>query len=164
VRGEAGNSLMKGYLKDDRATNKTLRQMRGATWLFSGDTAMYDEDGFFHFLDRSADMIKRSGINISTSEVESVIAGLAGVADVCVCGLPDSTRDELVAAVIVRKPQAKLTPDEVRSHCAAHLAAHKVPERIEFCEMLPRTSVGKVRKNVVREQLLDRKCDGNAAS
>ena len=164
VRGEAGHSLMKGYLKDDTATNKTLRQMQGATWLFSDDTAMYDEDGFFHFLDRSADMIKRSGINISTSEVESVIAGLAGVADVCVCGLPDSTRDEVVAAVIVRQPQAELTPDEVRSHCAAHLAAHKVPERVEFCEMLPRTSVGKVRKNVVREQLLDPKSDGNAAS
>jgi long-chain acyl-CoA synthetase len=78
--------------------------------------------------------------------------------------LPDSTRDEVVAAVIVRKPQAELTPDEVRSHCAAHLAAHKVPERIEFCEMLPRTSVGKVRKNVVREQLLDQKSDGDAAS
>jgi carnitine-CoA ligase len=164
VRGTPGRSLMKGYLKDDAATNRTLRQIEGATWLFSGDTAMYDEDGFFYFLDRSTDMIKRSGINISTSEVESVLAALPGVADVCVCGLPDSTRDELVAAVIVKKPQAELTSDEVRSHCAAHLAAHKIPERIEFCEMLPRTSVGKVRKNVVREQLLGRKSDSNAGA
>jgi crotonobetaine/carnitine-CoA ligase len=157
VRGTPGHSLMKGYLKDSAATEKTLRQMQGATWLFSGDTARYDEDGFFYFLDRNSDMIKRSGLNISTSEVESVIAALDGVADVCVCGLPDPTRDESVAAVIVRKPATQLTPDEVRAHCAAHLAAHKVPERIEFCEILPRTSVGKVRKNIVREQLLARK-------
>ena len=159
VRGTPGHSLMKGYLKDDAATRKTLQPMQGAIWLFSGDTATYDEDGFFYFLDRSSDMIKRSGLNISTSEVESVIAALEGVADVCVCGLPDPTRDESVAAVIVRKPQTQLTPDEVRSHCAAHLAAHKVPERIEFLDVLPRTSVGKVRKNIVREQLLAGKSD-----
>lgn len=162
VKGIPGHSLMQGYLKDDAATNQTLRQMEGSTWLFSGDTAMYDEDAFFHFLDRSSDLIKRSGVNISTSEVESVIAELAGVADVCVCGLPDLTRDELVAAVIVRKSLAELTADQVRSHCAANLAAYKVPERIEFCEMLPRTSVGKVRKNVVREQLLHSKSDRSA--
>jgi carnitine-CoA ligase len=154
VRGVPGRSMMKGYLKDETATNKTIRQLNGATWLFSGDTATYDDDGFFYFVDRSGDMIKRSGINISTSEVESVIAALEGVADVCVCGLPDPTRDESVAAVIVRKPQAQLTPEKVRSHCAAVMAPHKIPERIEFSEMLPRTSVGKVRKNVVREQLL----------
>ena len=105
VRGTPGHSLMKGYLKDSAATDKALRQMQSATWLFSGDTATYDEDGFFYFLDRNSDMIKRSGLNISTSEVESVIAALDGVADVCVCGLPDPTRDESVAAVIVRKPQ-----------------------------------------------------------
>ena len=155
---------MKGYLKDDTATAKTLRQLHGDTWLFSGDTATYDEDGFFYFLDRSSDMIKRSGLNISTSEVESVIAALEGVADVCVCGLPDPTRDESVAAVIVRKPRTQLTADEVRSHCDAHLAAYKVPERIEFLDGLPRTSVGKVRKNIVREQLLAGKSNTNPNS
>jgi carnitine-CoA ligase len=161
VKGTPGRSMMKGYLKDEIATNKTIRQMNGSTWLFSGDTATYDDDGFFYFVDRSGDMIKRSGINISTSEVESVIAALDGVADVCVCGLPDPTRDEAVAAVIVRKPESDLTPERVRSHCAASLAPHKIPERIEFCEMLPQTSVGKVRKNLVREHLLARKPDAN---
>jgi crotonobetaine/carnitine-CoA ligase len=154
VKGVPGHSVMKGYLKDEEATRKALREKDGTTWMHSGDTAMYDGDGFFYFLDRSGDMIKRSGLNISTAEVESVIAGLAGVADVCVCGLPDSTRDELVAAVIVRQTNVELTADDVRSHCAARLAAHKIPERIEFCEILPRTSVGKVRKNLIREQLL----------
>lgn len=90
--------------------------------------------------------LQRSGLNISTSEVESVVATLADVADVCVCGVPDATRDECVAAVIVREPESDLTIDSIRSHCQANLAPHKVPERIEFCEALPRTSVGKIRK------------------
>lgn len=156
TRGVPGRSLMKGYLNDEAATTRTLHSLDGATWLFSGDTATYDEDGFFYFVDRSRDMIKRSGLNISTAEVESVIATLDGVADVCVCGIPDATRDERVAAVIVKKPDSDLTIDRVRAHCQANLASYKIPERIEFCEMLPRTSVGKIRKNLVREQLLAR--------
>jgi carnitine-CoA ligase len=156
TRGVPGRSLMKGYLKDEAATNKTIRAIGGAIWLFSGDTATYDEDGFFYFVDRSSDMIKRSGLNISTSEVESVIAALDGVAEVCVCGLPDRTRDESVAAAVVREPDSDLTIDRIRSHCRSNLAPYKVPERIEFCEVLPRTSVGKIRKNLVREQLLAR--------
>lgn len=154
TRGVPGRSLMKGYLKNAEATNRTIRYLDGAAWLFSGDTATYDEDGFFYFVDRSRDMIKRSGLNISTSEVESVIATLDGVADVCVCGIPDPTRDEFVAAVIVKKPESDLTIERVRSHCQANLAPYKIPERIEFCEALPRTSVGKIRKNLVRERLL----------
>jgi carnitine-CoA ligase len=156
TRGVVGRSLMKGYLKDEAATNNTIRSINGATWLFSGDTATYDEDGFFYFVDRSRDMIKRSGLNISTFEIESVIAELQGVIDVCVCGLPDETRDESVAAGVVRKPDAALTVEQIRAHCSAHLAAYKVPERIEFFEMLPRTSVGKIRKNMVRDLLLAR--------
>jgi crotonobetaine/carnitine-CoA ligase len=154
TRGVPGRSLMKGYLKDEEATNRTIRYLDGAAWLLSGDTATYDEDGFFYFVDRSRDMIKRSGLNISTSEVESVIATLDGVADVCVCGIPDPTKDECVAAVIVKKPESDLTIDRIRSYCQANLAPYKIPERIEFCEALPRTSVGKIRKNLVRERLL----------
>lgn len=164
VRGVPGHSLMKGYLKNEAATQQTIRELDGANWLFSGDTAMYDEDGFFYFLDRSSDMIKRSGINISTSEVESVIARLSEVAEVCVCGLPDSTREELVAAVIVRRPETALTAEQVRAHCAANLAAFKIPERIEFSDQLPRTSVGKIRKNRVREELLNSRASGLPSS
>ena len=154
VRGIPGHSLMKGYLKNAATTTKALREMPDGTWLFTGDTAMCDQNGFIYFLDRSNDLIKRGGENISTIEVESVIAGLAGVADICIVGLPNSIRDELVAAVVVSKPNATLTPDQIRSHCAAHLAAYKIPERVEFVETLPRTSLGKIRKDVVRENLL----------
>jgi carnitine-CoA ligase len=156
TRGVVGRSLMRGYLRDEAATNETIRSLDGGTWLFSGDTATYDEDGFFYFVDRSRDMIKRSGLNISTSEVESVIAILDGVAEVCVCGVPDPTKDECVAAMIVKKPDSDLSIDRIRSHCQANLAPYKIPECIEFCEVLPRTSVGKIRKNLVRERMLAR--------
>jgi crotonobetaine/carnitine-CoA ligase len=156
VRGIPGHSLMKGYLKNDAATKRALRQMPDGVWLFSGDTALYDDDGFFYFLDRSSDLIKRAGLNISTAEVESVIGALDQVAEVCVIGLPDLVRDELVAAAIITRSGATLTTDQILSHCAANLAPYKVPERIEFVDSLPRTSVGKLRKNVVREQLIAR--------
>jgi carnitine-CoA ligase len=156
VRGIPGHSLMAGYLKNDTATNKALRPMADGVWLFSGDTAVYDEEEFLYFLDRSSDLIKRGGLNISTAEVECIIGALDGVAEVCVLGLPDPFRDELVAAAIITHPGAALTPDQIRSHCAANLAAYKVPERIEFVDSLPRTSVGKLRKNIVREQLTAR--------
>ena len=164
VRGIPGRSLMKGYLKNDAATKKALRQMPDGVWLFSGDTALYDDDDFFYFLDRSSDLIKRAGLNISTAEVESVIGALDGVAEVCVFGLPDLVRDELVAAAIIPRRGAMLTTEQIRSHCAAHLAPYKVPERIEFVDSLPRTSVGKLRKNAVREHLMARNPAAKAGS
>jgi carnitine-CoA ligase len=163
VRGIPGYSLMKGYLKNDMATTKAMRRTEDGTWLFTGDSAMYDKDGFIYFLDRSNDLIKRGGENISTIEIESVIASLPGVADICVVGLPDSIRDELVAAVIISKPNAKITIDQIRSHCGTCLAAYKIPERVEFVETLPRTSVGKIRKDIVRNNLLGLKGDLSCA-
>lgn len=164
VRGIPGHSLMKGYLKDDAATKRTLRQMTDGVWLFSGDTAQYDDDGFFYFLDRNSDLIKRAGLNISTAEVECVIGAIHGVAEVCVLGLPDPVRDELVAAAVIASPGAQLTPEQIRSHCAGSLAGYKVPERIEFVDSLPRTSVGKLRKNIVRQQLIAKNAAAKAES
>ena len=164
VRGIPGHSLMKGYLKNEAASHQALRPMADGTWLFSGDTVLYDDDGFLSFLDRSSDLIKRAGLNISTAEVESVIGALDGVAEVCVVGLPDLVRDELVAAAIITRTGATLTTDQIRAYCTANLAAYKVPERIEFVDSLPRTSVGKLRKNIVREQLIARTPAAKAGS
>jgi crotonobetaine/carnitine-CoA ligase len=155
VRGVPGRSLALGYLKNAIATDKLLRREQDGTWLHTGDIAAYDQDGFFYFLDRSKDLIKRGGLNISTAEVESVIAEIPGVAEVCVVGLPDAIRDEVVAAAVVRCQVATPTADQIRSHCAARLADYKVPARVEFMDCLPKTSVGKCQKIAVREQLLE---------
>ncbi|MGH2457642.1 MAG: class I adenylate-forming enzyme family protein [Chloroflexota bacterium] len=153
VRGTPGRSLMAGYLKNPEATARTIRRLDDGTWLFSGDTARADAAGFLSFVDRGRDLIKRAGENVSSTEVEGVILDCPEVLDVCVVGVPDALRDETVVAVVVGKPAANLTADAVRAFCAARLAPFKVPERVELVDALPRTSVGKIQKQVVRDSL-----------
>ncbi len=153
VRGIPGRTLMLGYLNNPEATAETLRMHHDAPWLYSGDTVYADEDGFLYFLDRGKDLIKRSGENISSIEVEAAILDFAGVLDACVVGMSDEIRDEAVVAVIVQKPDGDLTAEAVQAHCAQRLAPFKVPDRVEFTDVLPRTSVGKIQKQTVRERL-----------
>ena len=154
VQGEPGLSLMKGYYKNPEATAETLR----AGWLWSGDNARQDEDGYYHFVDRAKDMIKRSGENIAASEVEAVIREHPRVFDCAVIGLPDEMRDEAILAVVVPRTGddgtlAELTEDEVIGWCRDRLAGFRVPQLVRFREELPRTSVGKIRKHVLRAEL-----------
>lgn len=153
VRGVPGRSLMLGYLKNPEATARTLRTREDAKWLFSGDTVYADDDGFIYFVDRSKDVIKRSGENISSTEIEIALMTMEGVLDACVVGMPDAVYDEIVIAVVVPKVGAAITAEAVQAHCARHLARFKVPQRVEFVDALPRTSVGKIQKNLVRDQL-----------
>jgi len=153
VRGTPGRTLMLGYLKNPDATGQTLRARTDGTWLYSGDTVRADADGFLTFIDRGRDLIKRAGENISSTEVESAILGCPGVLDACVVGLPDPIRDEAIVAVVVRQPASDLTAEAIQAYCAQRLARFKVPERVEFVDALPRTSVGKVQKNLVRDGL-----------
>ena len=150
VRGTPGRSVMLGYLNNSEATADTLRTLEDGMWLFSGDTVYAGKDGFIYFVDRGKDLIKRAGENISSTEVEAAIMDCAGVLDVCVVGVPDPIRDEAVVAVVVPKPESRLTAEAVQAHCAQHLAPFKRPERVEFVESLPRTSVGKIQKQIVR--------------
>ena len=153
AKGIPGRTIMLGYLKNPGATAETLRSHPDGTWLYSGDTVRTDEDGFLYFLDRGKDLIRRSGENISSIEVEGVIQECEGVVDVCVVGVPDEIRDERVVAAVVPKAGADLSEEGVRTHCAKRLAPFKVPDRIVFADALPRTSVGKIRKQVVRDRL-----------
>jgi carnitine-CoA ligase len=153
VRGTPGRTLMLGYLKNPDATAQTLRARTDGTWLYSGDTVRADTDGFLTFIDRGRDLIKRAGENISSTEVESAILGCPGVLDACVVGLPDPIRDEAIVAIVVREPASDLTAEAIQAYCAQRLARFKVPERVEFVDALPRTSVGKIQKNLVRDAL-----------
>jgi crotonobetaine/carnitine-CoA ligase len=153
VRGTPGRTLMLDYLKNPDATAQTLRARTDGTWLYSGDTVRADADGFLTFIDRGRDLIKRAGENISSTEVESAILGCPGVLDACVVGLPDPIRDEAIVAVVVRQPSSDLTAEAIQAYCAQRLARFKVPERVEFVDALPRTSVGKIQKNLVRDAL-----------
>lgn len=151
VRGDPGRTIMAGYYGDPDATAAAIRD----GWLHTGDKAYADDDGFVFFFDRKKDMIKRAGENVSASEVEVVLSGHPAVADVAVVGVPDPIRDEAVAAAVVLEPGASLTADELIAYCGERLARFKVPTVVAFRTDLPKTSVGKLRKAELRDELAD---------
>ena len=149
VAGEPGRTLMKGYFKNAEATRETIRD----GWLWSGDNARQDDDGYFYFVDRAKDMIKRSGENVAASEVEAVILEHPKVFDCAVIGLPDPMRDESIVAVVVPVDGATLEAEIIIEWCRERLAGFRVPERVEFRRELPRTSVGKIQKHLLRAEM-----------
>jgi crotonobetaine/carnitine-CoA ligase len=149
VAGELGRTLMKGYFKNEKATMDTIRD----GWLWSGDNARQDGDGYFHFVDRAKDMIKRAGENVAASEVEAIILTHPQVFDCAVIGVPDPIRDESIVAVVVTVGGESLPGDAIIGWCRERLASFRVPERVEFRRVLPRTSVGKIQKHVLRAEL-----------
>jgi crotonobetaine/carnitine-CoA ligase len=144
VSGVPGLSLMKGYFKNEKATADTLRD----GWLHSGDQAWVDEEGYFFFVDRKKDMIKRAGENVAASEVEEVLKQHPAVFDAAVVGIPDPIRDHAIKAYIILKEGAVTTADELTEWCRQRLSAFKVPEVVEFRDAFPRTSVGKIQKHL----------------
>jgi crotonobetaine/carnitine-CoA ligase len=146
VGGEPGYDLMSCYLD---APDQTARVLRDG-WLHTGDTVRADEDGYLYFVDRAKDLIKRAGENVATGEVERVIDEHPAVFESAVVGVPDDMYDEAVKAFVVLVPGAHLAADELRTWCAERLARFKVPEHVEMVAELPRTSVGKIQKHLLR--------------
>lgn len=146
VHGEAGRSLMKEYYNDPENTARTLGS---DGWLRTGDTGYLDEDGWLYFVDRHSNMIKRSGENISTVEVENVLTSHPGICEAAVFGIPDPIRDQAVKAVVRLAEGAHLTSEEIIAYCKSYLAAFKVPSVVEICQDYPRTCTGKIQKNLL---------------
>jgi crotonobetaine/carnitine-CoA ligase len=149
VRGTPGRSIMLGYYKDEQSTAQTIR----GDLLHTGDNAYADEQGYLYFFDRKKDMIKRAGENVSAIEVEAVLVDHPLVEEAAIVGMPDPIRDEAVAAVIVRVAGSELSSEEVVEYCAQRLSRFKVPTIVAFETELPKTSIGKVRKDQLRQKL-----------
>ena len=129
---------MKGYFKNPKATNETMRE----GWLYTGDNAYYDEQGYFYFVDRGKDIIKRGGENVAPSEIESVIKGISGVSDVAVVGMPDPMFDEVPHAFVIPQPGVKLTEEGIIEGCGQSLTRFKVPVAVTFCDEFPKNLCG----------------------
>ncbi len=153
--GEVGEAVlrMKGrqreYYRNEEATAGTWKD----GWLYSGDLARLDEDGYLYIVGRKKDVIIRGGNNIHAVDVEAVLLEHPDVVEAAVVGIPHAVLGEDVAAVVVLAPGAATTPDELKAFCAASLADYKVPRRIEFVAELPRNATGKVLKAQLQEQL-----------
>jgi long-chain acyl-CoA synthetase len=148
-----GPQVMKGYHNMPTETANTLRQWKdGKTWLFTGDIARMDEDGYFYIVDRKKELIKPGGFQVWPREVEEAISAHPKVLEVGVGGIPDPNRGETVKAWVVLKPGETLTGEELKAFCKASLAPYKVPTHIEFRDELPKTTVGKIlRRELVRQ-------------
>ena len=141
-----GPQVMKGYLKDEEETRRTIKN----GWLYTGDLGKMDEDGLLYIVDRKKDMINRGGENVYPVEVEEVLYQIPGLFEAAVVGIPHEVLGEVPKAYIVVKEGATLTEADVISYCSSNLAKYKVPVEIEFLDELPRNASGKVLKQTLR--------------
>ncbi len=149
----AGPQVMKGYWNRPDETAIALRTDDvGRTWLYTGDVAWMDEDGYSYIVQRKKDMIIVGGFNVYPSEVEGVLYTHPAVMEAAVIGIPDAYRGEVVKACVVLRPGATATPEELIKHCTGGLAEFKVPCKMEIRESLPKTAVGKILHRVLREE------------
>jgi crotonobetaine/carnitine-CoA ligase len=143
VGGERGRHLFVGYLDDPGTTGRSF----DGGWFRTGDLAYTDDEGRFRFAGRRGDVLKVSGENVSTVEVESVLAAHPAVFEAAVVGEPDPVKDEVpVAYVVLHEAAPSALAGELAAWCAARLSPAKRPREIRFVPELPRTSVGKIRK------------------
>jgi O-succinylbenzoic acid--CoA ligase len=119
-------------------------------WLHTGDLGTIDDDGFLYVTGRLGDVIVSGGENVLPAEVEDVLRRHPEVADAAVVGRADREWQEAVTAVVVLHAGAEVAPEDLRSHCAGLLAAHKVPKQVEFVSELPRTASGKLIRRALR--------------
>lgn len=146
VRSSSAYGLADGYVGDAEATAALFVD----GWLVTGDILRQDKDGYYYYVEREKDIIKRAGENISAGEVQEVIEQLDGVVESAVVAAPDPLREELPIAYVTVEPHSKVTPRDVIDYCRAHLAAYKVPVDVVVLDEFPRTAVGKIEKRTLR--------------
>lgn len=146
VVGRLGETIAAGYWNNPQATAETFTD----AGLRTGDLASRDADGFLSFVDRTKDMIKRGGENVSAGEIERVAGEHPAVAECAAVGVPDPIRDEAILLVATLRPDHEVTSRELLDWCAQRLSTFKVPSAVVFVSAMPRTSVGKIRKTELR--------------
>jgi long-chain acyl-CoA synthetase len=142
-----GPQVMKGYYNNPAATASVLRD----GWLYTGDLARRDKDGYYTIVDRKKDIIKTSGFLVFPAEVEEILLTYPNVAEAAVFGVPDEEKGELIKALVVPR-DGKLDIAELQSFLRKHLGKHKQPRRIEVVNQLPKNFLGKVLRRTLRDR------------
>ena len=143
----SGTSVIQGYWEQEEATSRTIQK----GWLYSGDLAMRDSDGYYSIVGRSKDLIISGGFNVYPKEIERGLLTLNGVNEVAVVGIPDLEWGESVVAVVI----GPILWTEVKSWADTHLAPYKRPKRLVKVDDFPRNAMGKIQKGRIREMLLN---------
>jgi long-chain acyl-CoA synthetase len=144
-----GPNIMVGYWNKPDETAAALRD----GWLYTGDLASMDEEGYVYIVDRKKDMIITGGENVFSTEVENALYTHPAILEAAVVGVPDATWGEAIKAIIVLKPGMRATAEDIIEHCRAHIAHFKVPRSVDFHESgLPKSGSGKILKRELREK------------
>ncbi len=143
-----GPQVMQAYWNKPDETASALRN----GWLYTGDLATMDKDGYFHIIDRKKDMIIMAGYNVYPREIDEVLLEHPYIVEAVAVGIEDENRGETIKAYVVLKEDANLSRAEVLAWCRSRLASYKVPKQVEFRDELPKTIVGKVLRRVLREE------------
>jgi long-chain acyl-CoA synthetase len=147
-----GPNVMKGYYKMPEETAAAIKD----GWLYTGDLARVDEEGYFYIVDRKKDLVLVGGYNVYPREVEEVLYSHEDIIEVAVVGVPDPNFGEAVRAFVVSK-NTELREEELIQFCKEHLAKYKVPSSIDFLEELPKNTTGKILRRSLKDQLLQSK-------
>ncbi|MCM8782894.1 MAG: long-chain fatty acid--CoA ligase [Candidatus Omnitrophica bacterium] len=148
-----GPNVMKGYFKDESATKETLKE----GWLYTGDLAKIDRDGYIYIVDRKKEMINVRGLNVYPQEIERVLNRHPKIKECAVIGVKDRFKGEVPKAFVVLKEEAVLKEREVIFYLRQQLALFKVPKYVEFVNSLPKTPSGKIAKKLLKQtQISDR--------
>lgn len=142
-----GPNVMKGYFNKPEASAEAIK----GGWLYSGDVAIQDEDGFYFIVDRTKDMIIRGGLNVYPREVEEVMIQHEAVSLVAVIGIPNDKMGEEIKAFVVLKEDKSLSEEELMAWTKSKIAAYKYPRQIEFISALPMSATGKILKKELRK-------------
>jgi ABC-type nitrate/sulfonate/bicarbonate transport system permease component len=142
-----GPQIMKGYLKDPKATAKKIKD----GWYYTGDLGRLDEENYLYVLGRADDMVITGGLNVYPSEVETVLLNHPKVQEAAVVGIPDSRRGQILRANVVLKHGETATHREILSFCKERLASFKMPRQLEFKDSLPKSRTGKIAKRQLKE-------------
>jgi malonyl-CoA/methylmalonyl-CoA synthetase len=145
-----GPNVFKGYWQ---MPEKTASEFRDGGWFITGDLGVVDEDGYFSIVGRGKDLIITGGFNVYPKEVEEEIDALPGVLESAVIGLPHADMGEGVTAVVVLREGADVDEESVQRSLADRIARFKQPRRVVFRDELPRNTMGKVQKNLLRDEL-----------
>lgn len=152
-----GPQVMQGYLNKPEETAHALRDIQGETWLYTGDVARMDDDGFFYIADRVKDMLIVGGYKVFSREVEETLYQHPAVEFCAIVGVPNEKRpgNDIVKLVVQRASQAQeadpeTLKDEIIGYCRKNMAPYKVPKIVEFVDQIPLTAVGKVDKKALR--------------
>lgn len=143
-----GDSITKGYWKLPQESKKVFKN----GWLYTGDMAVIDEEGYVTIVDRKDDMIITGGENVYSIEVENILYTHPAMLEVAVIGVPDEEWGEIVKAIVALKDGEKATEKEIIEFCKERIAAYKVPKLVEFQECLPKLGSGKICKKMLKKE------------